>query len=55
MKVFVLDNHDSKFIMRKEDAVAAIGYELDGLEVGDDFTVECKEMTEEEINALPEM
>jgi hypothetical protein len=55
MKVFVLDNHDSKFIMRREEALAAIGYELDILEVGDTFTIECKVMTEEEVDALPEM
>lgn len=55
MKVFILDNHDARWVMRAEEAVQAIGYELENMEPGDDISIECKEMTEEELEAVPEM
>lgn len=57
MKVFVLDNHDSRFVMEGalKDVLQSIGYELENMEPGDDISIECKEMTEAEIEALPDM
>jgi hypothetical protein len=57
MKVFVLDNHDSRCVMEGAliDVLQSIRYELENMEPGDDFTIECKEMTEEEVEALPDM
>lgn len=55
MKVFILDNHDSKSVMHGEDVLRSIGCELAAMSVGDDLTIECVEMTEEEIAVLPEI
>lgn len=54
MKVFIIDNNDSRYIFRESEMGQALKCELDSCQDGDYFSVECKEMTEEEVAAIPE-
>jgi len=55
MKVFILDNHDARWVLYGNDVLQSLGYELENMEPGDDISIECKEMTEAEVEAIPEM
>lgn len=55
MKVFIIDNSDSKCVVYGTEAFDAIKNEMEYCEPGDEFTVICKEMTQEEIDALLEL